>query len=148
MRIVLDANVLVRAAAIQDSPALALLKLIRDRSDLVLLMSPFLLDEVSEVLKRPYFKEVRGVRGEQVETFADALARMATVLSPPLMQGVVASDADDAPIVSLAVTGGADFLCTWDKHFYRPEVTGLLETYSITVCKDTDLLQRLRSEGE
>ena len=127
MRIVLDANVLVRAAAIQDSPALMLLKLIRDRSDLALLISSFLLNEVCEVLERPYFKDVRGVRGEQAEAFADALAGMATVLSPPLIQGVVTSDVDDDPIVSLAVAGKADVLCTWDKNFYRPDVLRFLD---------------------
>ena len=129
-----------------SSPALALLKKIRDRSDLTLLISPFLLDEVREVMGRPYFRNVRGLQPETVHRYVRVLAAMAEALSPKVLEGVVSGDADDDPIVSLAVQGKADFICTWDKHFYQSQVVDFLTIHGVTVCKDTELLARLRAD--
>jgi hypothetical protein len=56
---------------------------------------------------------------------------------PPL----VLKDPNDDPVVYTALAGGADVLCTVDRHFYEPNVLSFCARYDIQVMTVVELLQ-------
>src|ERR1039457_5348979 len=113
MRIVLDTNILVRASANAKGPARELLLLIVNSPEHVLLLSPFILQELERVF------EYDGVRTatqmpdlEVADTPTYNRGRdVPEIISPRPPPRIVPSDADDDPIVHTAVVGRAEILC-------------------------------------
>ena len=68
MRVLLDTNVLVRAAKPTDNPARKLLRILR-RDPHVLLVSPFLLEEVERVLRYPRVRQLHGLDEAEIQAF-------------------------------------------------------------------------------
>ena len=63
---------------------------------------------------------------------------------PSPVPRVVPGDPDDDLIVATAVAGGADVICTLDRHLYRPEVREYCRERMIEIVGDAELLARLR----
>lgn len=148
MRIVLDTNVLARAASGPPGPAAELLKLCLE-SPRELCVSLFLISELSRVLRYDRVRRIHGLSDEGIDEFLqDLQVASVMVATPPEAAMVVASDPDDDPIVATAVAASAQFLCTLDRHLRTPAVVNYCAVHGIEVITDSDLLQRLRSVTE
>ncbi len=107
MRIVLDTNILVRANAKARGPARELLQLIVGSRDHVLLLSPFLQQELERVFS---YERVRAssklTDGEIVEDISYLRAKdVSEIVFPGPAPRVVPADPDDDPVVHTAATG-------------------------------------------
>ena len=145
MRILLDTNVLARAAS--GPPSLANeLVLAATRPEHSLLLSPFLVSELSRVLRYERLRAVHGLDEMGIDQFiADlqAVAEMVLVSGTP--DAVVAADPQDDPVIALAVVGRADVLCTKDRHLLRREVVDYCAPHNVEVVSDLSLMDRLRT---
>jgi putative PIN family toxin of toxin-antitoxin system len=147
MRIVLDTNILVRAAARGEGPARELLQLIVDSPQHVLILSPFLLMELERVFS---YGRVRAVTKLTDEETAEYLANLrAPTVSEIVFPGpapcVVAADPDDDPVVHTAVVGRADSLCTLNRHFYTHVVLDYCKQRGVLIGTDVEMLKILRT---
>jgi hypothetical protein len=64
---------------------------------------------------------------------------------PAAAPRVVPADEEDDPVVHTAVIGGADALCTLNRHFYAPAVVEYCRERGVLIVGDLDLLLTLRS---
>ena len=141
MRIVLDTNVLVRAFVSGRGPAAEVLH--RVVGTHVLLISPFLLDEVERVLARPRLRKTARFEPADVERFLNLLIDAGELVFPDSRDPAPISDPDDVAILHAAVAGRADVICTLDRHFFQPEVIAWCRKSGIRTESDVNLLPRL-----
>lgn len=107
MRVFLDTNVLASAAATRGLCADVLREVLASHE---LLISAQVLSELEHVLRIKF-----GVARDLVDDFI-ALMRQDTVLAEPgPLPTVEIQDQDDLPILSAAISAGADVLLTGDK---------------------------------
>jgi putative PIN family toxin of toxin-antitoxin system len=143
MRVVVDTNVLARAVPSRSSPARQVLEALLAQPH-VLVASDFLLSELGRVLRYPRVQQLHGLEETALDSFVQSLRDASLVVEIPTTSAPVASDKDDDPIIATAVEGQADVPCTWDRHFFAPEVTEYLAKAGIRVLRDTDLLRELQ----
>jgi putative PIN family toxin of toxin-antitoxin system len=148
MRIVLDTNILVRANAKARGPARELLQLIVGSRDHVLLLSPFLQQELERVFS---YERVRAssklTDGEIVEYLSYLRAKdVSETVFPGPAPRVVPADPDDDPVVHTAVVGRADALCTLNRDFFNPLVRDYCRDRGVLIANDVELLGLLRSQ--
>jgi putative PIN family toxin of toxin-antitoxin system len=147
MRIVLDTNVLARAATPTSGLACELL-LRCTKSPHVVVLSEFILSEVSRVLRYARMRKAHGLTDQDIEEYvADLKSACVTVLlpdeSPP---AIVTPDPKDDPILATAIAGQAAVLCSLDRHLHRPEVVAYCRDHGIEVMTDVELMRRLRNQ--
>ena len=144
MRLVLDTNILARAATGPASPARELLELALG-PDHTLVTSEFLLEELLRVLHYDRLRAIHGWSPEEIRHYVGWLRDGSVVVPIPAgsADAVVLADPDDDPIVATAVLGQADVLCTWDRHFFSSAVQQHFNQIGLRVLRDTDLLQEL-----
>lgn len=145
MRIVLDTNVLARAAS--GPPGLANeVVLASTTADHSLLLSPFLLSELSRVLRYERLRSIHGLSDAEIDHYVTDLQAVAEIVIPTTQPAaIVADDPDDDPIVATALAGNADVLCTRDRHLLHPDVIAYCRLHGIEVLSDAELLARLRA---
>ena len=145
MRIVLDTNILARATPGKSGPAAAGREAIRPPHLLVL--SSHLLTELAEVLRYERMRRLHGLSEREIDHFVDALRANALNVEVELPgdSAIVPNDPDDDPIVATAVVGRAEYLCSLDRHLFRPEVHAHCTPHGIRVVTDVELLALLRS---
>lgn len=146
MRIVLDTNILTRAAASLEGPARELVNLILANPRHVLILSEPLITEVRSVLGRPYFRERRGITAEDTERFCSAIEHQAEMVAPEVEAPVIVEDPADDQVLYTAVAGRADVLCTLDRHFYGSAAQAFCDEKRIQVMDDVTLLKLLRGD--
>ena len=113
VRVVIDPGVLVSAVLSKTgAPAEALDHWRAGEFDLV--VSPRLLDELEEVLRRPKFRAY--VTDDDVRGYVDALAAEAVGVRDPAEVLPLTADPDDDYIVALAVAARADAIVSGDVH--------------------------------
>ena len=146
MRAVLDTNVLVRAAKGGKGPARELL-LCFQSPDHVLLLSAWMLDELRRVLTYPRVAAQHRLTPQEMEEFVTGLSLVAEMVQVPEISGGVSitTDPEDMPVLQTAIIGGAQVLCTLDRHFYSPAVLAYCGQHDLEVLGDAELLDRLRS---
>jgi putative PIN family toxin of toxin-antitoxin system len=116
MRIVLDTNILVRANAKAGGPARELLQIIVGSPDHVLLLSPFLLQELERVFSYERVRISARLTDEEIAEYSYLRAKdVSELVFPGPAPRVVPSDPDDDPVVHTAVIGRADALCTLNR---------------------------------
>jgi putative PIN family toxin of toxin-antitoxin system len=147
MRIVLDTNILVRANAKARGPARELLQLIVASPDHVLLLSPFLLQELERVFSYERVRVSSRLTDEEVAEYLSYLRAkdISKIVFPGPAPRVVPSDPDDDPVVHTAVIGRADALCTLNRDFYNPLVLDYCRERGVLIATDVDILGLLRS---
>jgi putative PIN family toxin of toxin-antitoxin system len=150
MRFVLDTNILVRANAKARGPARELLQLIVESRDHVLLLSPFLLQELERVFS---YERVRAssklTDGEIVEYLSYLRTKdVSEIVFPGPAPRVVPADPDDDSIVHTAVMGRADALCTLNRDFFNPRVRDYCPERGVMIANDVELLILLRESQE
>ena len=77
---------------------------------------------------------------EYLESFAELVVPLE---GPP----VVLTDPDDDPVIYTALAGGADVICTLDKHFREPNVRSFCYRHRIQIMSEFELLRAL-GQGE
>jgi putative PIN family toxin of toxin-antitoxin system len=145
MRIVLDTNVLTRAARGGGGPAeAALLLAIAEPHQLV--TSLYLLDELSRAIRYDRVRRMHGLDDEGIDAFVERVASASIIvpIPPTGTDAVVPSDPDDDPIVATARLGKADVLCTLDRDLRNPLVVTYCWRFGIRVLTDVELLALLR----
>jgi len=149
MRVVLDTNVLSRAAAPGSGPARE--ALIRcTKKPHVLLISEFILAELNRALRYTRMRDVHGLDEEGIQRHVEDVERGGVLVSLPTREAetVVFDDPADDRIVETAVAGQADALCTRDRHLHHPDVVAYCRSYGVAVIGDIELLMRLRKIAE
>jgi putative PIN family toxin of toxin-antitoxin system len=145
MRVLLDTNVLVRATGQSSGPARGLFLRLLDPPHSII-ASNFLLDELRRVLNYPRVQRVHGLSPQEVEQYVhdvQAIVEIIDFLGPLAFQ--VRHDPDDDPIVTTAVYGRVDVLCTLDRHLRRPDVFSYCAQFNIRILTDVELLAELRA---
>ena len=108
MRVVLDTNAVVSGLNFPGNERLVLELALRGRFELFL--SPFILEEVAEVLGRKFaWAEERSSQALR------ALGGAATVIEPRRLPETIEGDAADNRILECAVEASADYLVTGDR---------------------------------
>jgi putative PIN family toxin of toxin-antitoxin system len=144
MRILLDTNILARAAS--GAPGLANELVVEAaRHDHVLLVSPFLLVELERVLRYERFRPIHGLSDDAIAEYLLNLQLVSVLVVPGRNVDVVVDDPDDDPVVAAAAAGQADVLCTKDRHLWQASVVDYCRHHGIEVIGDLELLQRLRA---
>jgi putative PIN family toxin of toxin-antitoxin system len=146
VRVLLDANILVRANERSYGPARKLLlDLVAHRH--IILTSAEILIELTRVLRYPRIQALFGLSEEQIYDYLQFLKSVCVIVPGNLGVGrrFPIRDASDAPVLQTAVAGEADLICTLDSDFYTPEVTSFCDMMGITVLDDLSLIERLRS---
>jgi putative PIN family toxin of toxin-antitoxin system len=148
MRIVLDNNVLVRAAASPTGPAGSLLPLIVPPH--LLLFSSDSFRELSEVLHYDHVRKLHGLSDEEVGDFLHAIQGAALIVQLPAgpPPRVVPADEDDDYVVATAVHAKADVLCTRDRDLFHADALAYCDAHGIEVMDDVALLHRLRAVAQ
>ena len=151
MRIVLDANVLVRATPRSTGPAREVLKHIRSGPHF-LVLSDFILAELGRALQYPRVRALfePPLALAQIQAFLEELRGVnpAGTLDTLAAEEVVAvsKDPDDDPVIQTAVAGRADVLCTLDRHIRRSrKVREYCAKHGIRIMTDVELLRVLRT---
>jgi putative PIN family toxin of toxin-antitoxin system len=138
MRIVLDTNILVRAAADERGLAGRLLQEIISGPH-ILVISPYILSEIARVLSYPRLQARWQLNEETIMDFVSRLSDVAEIVLTTTPDRVVIADPDDDPVVQTVILGGADFLCTRDAHLLEATVVQYCAARGIKVVNDIDL---------
>lgn len=142
MRIVLDTNILVRAAGDEEGLAGRLLQEIISGPH-ILVTSPYILSEIARVLSYPRLQARWQLTEKTIAEFVERVGDAAEIVLTTTPDPVVVADPDDNPIVQTAVLGRVDFLCTRDAHVLEAAVVRYCAKYGIRVTNDIDLYHTL-----
>jgi putative PIN family toxin of toxin-antitoxin system len=118
LRIVLDTNVVVSALLWRGVPY-RLMEASRQRDQVQLFTSTVLLEELAEVLLRPFSIKrlaIVGITTRQV--LADYLDAV-DLVDPVVVPVVIADDPDDDHVIAAAIAAQADLIVSGDKHLLR-----------------------------
>ena len=120
LKVVFDTNVIVSAALYETGlPTLLLSLALEDK--LRIFVSPALLNEYEEVLKRPRFKLTQ----EAITELMDKIHEKATIVTPTQKLDVFKEDEPDNRILECAAKAKADFIITGNtSHFSFKEFRG------------------------
>lgn len=146
MRIVLDTNILARAAT--GPPGLADALLMQAVSPPhMLCVSAFLLSELVRVLRYPRVLKLHRLTNQEIDDYARdiQMASLVVDVSPSDIHVVVPSDPQDDPVVATAVLAQAQVLCTLDRHLHHEDVARYCANRGIQVMTDLQLLGFLRN---
>jgi len=144
LRVVLDVNILVRANAGTAGLARELLRALL-RQGWTLLVSGEMLAELARVLRYPRLKAKYNLSETDIYEYIQFLLQAAELVAPDMSLAVPIRDAADATVVQTAITGEADFVCTFDRDFYEEPFTRFLSQTGIKVLDDVTLMHMLRA---
>jgi uncharacterized protein len=142
VRIVVDSSILVSAFLKPNGLAGRMLLAIIDRGH-SLLISNEILHEVARVLRYPRMIELHGEDEGAVYDFVGSLRIVGEGIALDVLVQVPIRDENDIFIVQIALSGGAEILCTGDRDFFEPPALNFLESRGIEVLTDAQLMQRL-----
>jgi putative PIN family toxin of toxin-antitoxin system len=142
MRVVLDSSILVRAYVSSSGPAARLIRTLTPPKHRIVI-SQFIVDEVSRVLSYPRIGGKYGVAIDQIERRLHLLVEGSDWITPEIGDPIILTDPDDDPVLYTAVSGKAGVLCTLDRHFEAPHVLAFCAHHRIRVLKDVQLLTEL-----
>lgn len=111
----LDTNVLVSAFCFPGSLPADLVRRCQ-AGEFVLLTSPSILAEMSDVLLRPKIVRRVGMTRDKAEILSRAVKRIAAIVPGAIALDAVPSDPKDNHVVACAVVGRADFIVSGDHH--------------------------------
>lgn len=113
MKLVLDTNVIVSAILFGGNPERILLEIARRPH--VFLVSPFLLDELANILARKAHWT-----SFQIQETLRGLRQIYTLVTPMITVKKIRKDITDNRILELAVSGKADYIISGDKKHLLP----------------------------
>jgi putative PIN family toxin of toxin-antitoxin system len=145
MRVVLDTNLIVRAAGDRAGFARELLLLALDERH-TLVLSHSLYAEVERVLHYPRIRALHGWNDDEIRRFLDFLAvgsEHVTVLGYHIGP-LVGLDPTDDMVLLTATAGQADILGTNNRHFFAHDVMRFAAGRSLRILRDVELIAELR----
>jgi predicted nucleic acid-binding protein len=143
MKVLCDANILVRAAMSPTGPAAAVLGLVRTTPH-QLICSNILWAEVRRILSAERMRRYHGLDDATIAAFHDGLLMQASfVVVPGNVPSVVPDDPLDDHVVFAAC---ADALCTLDTHLHAQGVVAECALRGIRVLTDVALLTEFRAQ--
>jgi uncharacterized protein len=116
---VLDTNVVI-AALLWDGPPYSLLMRATERQDLVLVTSPTLLAELTDILTLARFRKPIADAATSVEELVVAYRDATVLVTPREVPRVVADDVDDDHVIAAAVAARAEYIVTGDRTHLLP----------------------------
>jgi putative PIN family toxin of toxin-antitoxin system len=116
---VLDTNVVI-AALLWDGPPYSLLMRATERQDLVLVTSPNLLAELTDILTLARFRKRIADAATSVEELVVAYRDATVLVTPREVPRVVADDVDDDHVIAAAVAARAEYIVTGDRTHLLP----------------------------
>jgi putative PIN family toxin of toxin-antitoxin system len=147
MRVVLDTNILVRAAKPTFGPAAEVVRRLKSGPH-TLIASPYLLAELERVLLYPRVQALHGMSAVAVRQFVDDYnAVVELVHLPSTPSDALTRDPDDDAVVRTAVVGRADVLCTGDNDLLTERMLAYAGASGFTIVTDVALLTMLRSQA-
>ena len=115
IRAVIDANVFISAViSPKGNPAKILGAWKADKFQLIL--SAAILQEIGRVLQYPKIARRHRWSREEIQTFVDDLAHLATMTPGKIHLRVIPEDPSDDAYIECAVEGEAEYLVSGDKH--------------------------------
>ena len=146
MKILLDANILVRAAMSPGGPAAGVLELIHSGKH-ELVCSSLLVDETRRILGDARLRQYHGLTDSAIAEFIESVAAMATyIVVPASVPRIVPLDPLDDHVVFAAEAAGAEVICTRDRHLLAAEVLARSAKRGLRVVDDLRLLAELRAD--
>ena len=142
MKVVLDANVLIRAHDVRSSRARAVLNALHSPAH-KLVVSNELLNEVVRVLRYPRFQFLFGLSEQRLLEYRQYLEAVGHSVELGIPYSAPIRDASDLCVLQTADEGLADLLVTADPDFYDAEVLRFCEARKIDVCTERMALARL-----
>lgn len=140
MRAVLDTNVLVRATKNAHGPAREVLRHF-EAGDHVLVLSSHILTELLRVLHYPRVQAMHRLTTAECQAFVKSLHDVAEVIVVPHDPAQpISHDPDDDPVIQTAVQGGAEVLCSLDRHLHHQQVRDFCQQHGVQVLTDVELL--------
>nr|VFJ45714.1 MAG: putative toxin-antitoxin system toxin component, PIN family [Candidatus Kentron sp. DK] len=124
MKVVIDTNILISAVIRDRIPERVLLWCLR-QPDVDWLVTPAIMDEYLEVIRRPKFALPNAVIAWWSELLISDTKRVQPDLPVDFPR-----DSKDAPFIACCVSGGADYLITGDGDFI--DAQGLVSTRIIS----------------
>ena len=143
MRVVLDMNLIVRAAGNQRGLARELLSLALGESH-TLVLSHSLYAEVEKVVHYPRLQALHGWNNAEIRQFLDLLvlgSEQVAVVGYPIGPPVGLDPADDSVLLT-ATAGQAEVLGTNNRHFFAPDVEQFTASHGVRILRDVDLIKR------
>jgi len=134
--ITVDSNVLVSAATISSTPPSQILDAWREERIEMALSEP-ILNEVQDVLCRPYFVNKAGWTKEQVKTYVNEL-RMGALVVPGTTKVNICRDPMDNMVLSCAIEAESEFVVSGDE-----DLLVLKEYKGIPIKTPRDFIQEV-----
>ncbi len=145
MRVVLDTNILARAAGSRNGPAGELFE--RILADHVLVVSLDLLAELARGLSYNRVRRMHQLGDAEIEAFIESIESGGTLVSlPTSIPRVVPHDPDDDAVVATAVAGQVQVVCTRNRHLFHEDVVAYCRQRGLEIMDEIELLNRLREE--
>ena len=142
IKVVFDTNIIISGLIANAGAPYEALEAWR-RRDVVLLVSDAIIDEVADVLARPFFRDQRHITKSDIDRVRHALKTDAMVVSPNTHLEVVEDDTDDDRIVECALDGGADYIVSGDHHLLE-----LKRFRGIQIVTAREILAILEAESQ
>lgn len=116
VRVVIDTNVFVSALISKThSPPLHVYNVLKSK-DFLLITSPALLEELSDVLHREEIIKLHKLSPEQIQAILVEIAETSYIVSGRTLLQVVIEDPDDDTFLAAAIEGHAEYIVTGDHH--------------------------------
>jgi putative PIN family toxin of toxin-antitoxin system len=147
MRVLLDTNILARAAMGPPGPAHELFLRLTHREHVLLISQP-LTDELARIMRYERVRNIHGMPDSEIDDYIAGIVLVAERIdSQAQTLPVVIADPDDDVVVATAIKGRADALCTLDRHLFQPAVVNHCRQQGVEVMADIELLARLRERA-
>lgn len=115
-RVVLDTNVFISASFVKISPIPNLIYSALKNQRFILVTSPFIIEEIDDVLNRDYIVKHTGMTAKQRKRFIQEVIDFSLLVSGNPSLQVIKADPDDDKFLHAAIEGNADFIVSGDKH--------------------------------
>ena len=118
IKAVFDTNVIISGSIAHSGGPYQALQAWR-QGDIILLISKPIIDELADVLQRPFFRYKRHIKNTDIAKLRSVLLTDAVVVSPRKHLEIIEADPDDNRILECAVEGSADCIVSGDHHLLK-----------------------------
>ncbi|RLF70536.1 MAG: putative toxin-antitoxin system toxin component, PIN family [Thermoplasmata archaeon] len=138
VRVVLDTNIIVSATILKRGHSAQILDLWRE-GEIEVAISPSILKEIEDVLKRPRIVKQQWLKKEEVEALIKRLGQSCVLTPGRLALRVVEEDPADDKFIVCALEAEADYIVSGDIH-----LRNLGEYRGIKIVPPREFLEAIR----